>query len=289
MSTRPRVTVLMRCRNDAAWLPGVLGALRTQTMPLGTDVELLAFDNASTDASRRLLADAGATVHDVPAGTYNPGRVLNRGVRLARGALIVFLNSDCEPTRADFLERLVAPLQADEADAVYGRQLPRPGADALVRLDHARAYGAAPPRWGPFFSLAAAAMPRALLVRRPLPEHVQYSEDLAWAVAAQRDGLRIRYVPEACVYHSHAYDLRQTWRRRFEEGRADAVIFAGGGRPTGVVRTAVGWGRDVLRDAAWCLPRGEIAALCRAPLVRGVQRLAYLAGRRVGPRRDLSA
>lgn len=281
------VSVVLRSRNDARIIGRTLAALQRQTLPH----ELIALDNASTDGTRAILEANGVTVHDVPAGSYVPGVVLNRGVALARAPVVAFVNSDCPPLHDDFLQRLVAPIRAGEADATWGRQVPRPDACALTRADHARMYGDAPPppSWGPRFSLAVSAIRRDLLRERPFSEALQYSEDLEWVVALLPRGLRVRYVPEARAEHSHDYTLRQALTRFFEEGRADATIFRDGGRPLQPLRTALGLARDVLRDSAAALRAGEVATALRAPLFRTVQRSAYVAGRLAGPRRVLGA
>jgi rhamnosyltransferase len=277
----------MRSRNDIAVIETTLDALLAQDWQ---DFEVIALDNDSTDGTREAYLARGIDPIRVPAGTYNPGRVLAQGVEASRGEMVVFLNSDTSPANCAFLRALTEPLRSGEADAVYGRQLPRHDATTLVRLDHARAFGASAPAWGPFFSLAASAFPRQLLRERPLPRHVQYSEDLAWAVAAARDGLRIAYAPKAMAVHSHNYTLRETWKRYFEEGRADAVIFSDApGRPLRPLASVLGVALDVARDAPHCLSEHDLASLLRSPAVRGTQRIAYLVGRLAGPRKDLSA
>ena len=283
----PRVSVVLRSHDDAGIIDRTLAALARQTLRH----EVVSLDNASTDGTRDVLAAHGIRVHDVPAETYVPGRVLNRGVALARGEVVAFVNSDCPPLHDELLERLTAPILAGEADATWGRQLPRPDACAMTRLDHARMYGDAPPpaSWGTRFSLAVSAIRRDLLLAHPFSESIQYSEDLAWVVAMGAHGLRIRYVPEARAEHSHDYTLRQAWKRFFEEGRADASIFADGGRPLQPARAAVGWLRDVARDTVEAARTGEIVTALRAPFFRAVQRTGYVAGRVVGPRTTLGA
>ena len=287
MTGSPEVSVVLRSRNDGGIIGRTLAALRRQTVPH----EIVSLDNASSDDTRAVLTAHGVTVHDVPAGGYVPGRVLNRGVALARADVVAFVNSDCPPLHDDFLARLVAPIRGGAADATWGRQVPRPGASALTRLDHARMYGDTPPpaSWGPRFSLAVSAIRRALLRERPFSEEVQYSEDLEWVVAMLPRGLRVRYVPDARAEHSHEYSFGQAWKRFFEEGRADAAIFRDGGRPVAPLRSALGLLRDVLRDAEEGLRAGEPGALARSPFLRAAQRGGYLAGRLAGPRRDLGA
>ena len=275
------VSVVMRSRNDVAIIGRTLSALLLQEPP---PTEVLVLDNASTDGTREILGSFGVRVIDVPAGRYVPGRVLNRGVREAHGDIVAMVNSDTVPLGGWFLHDLTAPIVAGDADAVYGRQVPRPDATTLVRLDYARAFGDAPPDWQPFFSMAASAFRREVLLDRPFSESVQYSEDLEWAAAARCAGLRLRYVPSAAAEHSHNYTLREYTRRFYEEGRADAYIFGQGGRPVRPLSAAAGYLRDVALDAAACVGERDGRSLLRSPLVRAVQRFGYMAGRLAGPR-----
>jgi rhamnosyltransferase len=289
LSTRehcPTISVIMRSRNDAAIIGNTLDALFAQRR---RDFEVIALDNGSTDGTLDRYADHGVQPVHVPPGTYNPGRVLNLGVSLAKGRWVVFLNSDCVPASDHFLESIIAPLEKGEASAVYGRQLARADATPLVRRDHAKAFGLQKPAWQPFFSLAASAFAAEVLRARPLPEGVQYSEDLAWAVQATRDGLHIAYAPGAEVVHSHNYSLREYAKRFFEEGRADAAIFSRGERPLRPLRVFAGVGAEVARDLAACVGDRAWSAAITAPAVRATQRGAYLLGRLVGPRRKLEA
>lgn len=276
-----QATVVMRARNDMPVIRRTLDGLGAQR---GLAWDLIALDNASTDGTRELLEGRGARVLDVPEGGYNPGRVLNWGVREARADVVVMLNSDTVPLGQRWLVDLTEPVRRGEADAVYGRQVPRPDATTLVRVDYAQAFGAEPPPWRPFFSMAASAFRRSVLLERPFSEAVQYSEDLEWARDAEQRGLRIRYVPGAAAEHSHNYTLRETWKRFFEEGRADAAIFPPGERPLRVGRTLVGVVRDVARDVPACLLSRDGVSLVRSPLVRTIQRVGYVAGRVKGPR-----
>lgn len=282
----PSLTVIMRSRNDIEVVPRTLAALAEQRPQ---DFELLAFDNGSTDGTRACLANYGAQIIDVPAGRYNPGRVLNRGVALANAPIVVFLNSDTVPETPDFLQRLTAPIRNGTADAVYGRQTPRANATPLVKRDYAWAFGDNPPATRPFFSLAASAFVKKELVQEPFSEEIQYSEDLAWFILAQKRGVRVVYAADARAEHSHNYTLKETWKRFFEEGRADAAIFQDGSKPSRPMVAVLGVVLDVARDIPFCLEAKDLNSLAMAPWIRAAQRFGYVTGRFAGPRRHMNA
>lgn len=272
------ISILVRCRNDAAFLIRTLDALAAQVCPIPHEV--LVCDDASTDASPALLAARG-DVRRVPrpAGAYRPGRTLNALVRAARGEIVVFNNADAVPLDDRWLAHLVAPLVDGAADATFANQLPRPDATPLVRKDAARAFGdgSVSAHWPRFFSLASSAARRDDLLAHPFDEDLLYSEDVEWA--NRRADFRRRYVPTARVEHSHNYAVRPLARRFYGEGYAEAQIF--GDPVPGLLRVVGGAGAEAARDAAylWRARACSLRALGAAVVRRLVQRLAAWRGR----------
>jgi len=66
---------------------------------------------------------------------------------------------------------------------------------------------------GMFFSNVSSAIRRDAWERVPFREDVVMSEDQHWAHDALRAGYEVVYEPEALVYHSHNYSLKQLFRR----------------------------------------------------------------------------
>lgn len=272
----PLVSILMRSRNDSAFVGRTLAAFFAQetTSPF----EVLSCDDASADGTAEIIAGFPEVRRlPRPEGEYRPGRVLNHMVRHAEGDIIVFNNADAVPCDRRWLANLIAPLAEGRADAVYGNQLPRPDAAALVRKDSLRAFGdgRTAAKWRFFFSLATAAARRADLAAHPFNETLRYSEDVEWA---HRRPMRIVYAPDARVEHSHNYTFAELKRRFYGEGGADAAIF---GSVPPLWRELASAGAETLRDAAFLLAHpsglGELAA---APARRLIQRYYHWKGGR---------
>ena len=272
----PHVSILMRSRNDEAFVGGTLRAIFAQKD--APSFEVVSCDDASTDRTPEIIAGfPQLTVLPRPEREYRPGRVLNYMVRHSRGDIIVFNNADAVPQGDHWLRELVSPLAEGRADAVYGNQLPRPDADHLVRKDNLRAFGdgTTAAKWRFFFSLATAAARRDDLLRNPFDETLRYSEDVEWA---HRRPLRIVYAPAAQVEHSHNYTIRELARRFYGEGDADAVIF---GKVPALWRELASGAMEVLRDIAFLALRP--AGWCELPLSpvrRFVQRYYHWKGGR---------
>lgn len=92
-SALPLVSVVTPTLNRASYLPGLLESLRVQTYPR---IEHVVVDGGSTDGTIELL-EAARDEHGVhwisepDTGMYN---AVNKGLRLATGDIVAYLNSD---------------------------------------------------------------------------------------------------------------------------------------------------------------------------------------------------
>lgn len=272
-SHEPTLDVVVRCRNEMPWTPRMLAATSSQR---GVTARVLFLDCDSTDGSREVAVGAGVRVVDVDPATYIPGAVLNRAMSLTTSDVVAFVNADAIPCDDTALARLVAPLVDDpKVVATYGRQLARPGADPLVRVEYARAFGEGPPpalRHGVFFSMAASAIRRSAWEAMPFDPDLRYSEDVDWTSRARALGARIVYVPEARFEHSHDYDAAGQLKRRRGEGVADTRIHRLG-RPSPIGELARPFLGALRRDAA-----GGVLSP-RALATRAAQAWGYFLGR----------
>jgi rhamnosyltransferase len=134
-----------------------------------------------------------------------------------------------------------------------------------------------------FFSMANAAARREVLERFPFETRVQYSEDIEWSFRLRRAGLEIRYVPEAAATHSHNYTLRQSFKRHFGEGKAEAWIFREGEVNTSLLRYCLlPFGMEVLRDLGWAVRHGSLDAVLHTVPLRAAQKWGRWRGLRDG-------
>lgn len=123
----PAVSLIIINYNGADLLSGCIeSALPT----LGPADELLVVDNASTDASRAVVARYGAAVRWVPLPrNIGFGRACNLGAAAARGDLLVFLNPDVT-FPPGWLEPLRQTAWSNASDALLCPQTMPPGSPA---------------------------------------------------------------------------------------------------------------------------------------------------------------
>ncbi len=202
--SRPRVSVVLPARDAAATVDRAVESILTQTFD---DLELLAIDDGSTDATGAALArwaQRDGRVRVLSTGGVGLVGALALGLEQARGPLLARMDADDEslPTR---LEASVAALDAEPALAGVGT-----GVD-IVRSDrppspNLQAYG----RWLSSLTTPARLF-RDRFIESPLCHpSVTLRRDVLRAVGGWRDGP----VPEDW----------ELWLRLLEAGHALACL-----------------------------------------------------------------
>jgi rhamnosyltransferase len=149
---------------------------------------------------------------------------------LPNSEILLYMTQDAVLDGENALANLLAAFDDPEVGAAYGRQLPRPEANAIEA--HARGFNypaaseiralASRERIGikaVFLSNSFAAYRRsALMAVGGFPANVILGEDTIVAARLLLAGYKIAYVAEACAFHSHSYTLAQEFKRYFDTG-----------------------------------------------------------------------
>jgi len=113
-----RITVITVCFNSAGTLGDALASVAAQQ---GVEVEHLIIDGGSTDGTQDVVArfpHVARLVSERDNGIYD---AMNKGLSLATGDVVGFLNADDMLAGNDVLSHVVAALAAEpSADAAYG-------------------------------------------------------------------------------------------------------------------------------------------------------------------------
>jgi rhamnosyltransferase len=275
----PLVTIIMRSFNEGWALRETLPALQGQEY---RNWELVVIDSGSTDGSVELIRRAGPrSFIQITPHEYNPSRVMNQGMRLARGDYGIFLNADAAPQGPNWLRPLATALFEPQTAAVFGRQIPRPNCRAVFASDYDRCFG--PNResvtWDHFFSMVSSGLRKDIWAKRGFLEKMQYSEDDEYTRWCRAKGYQVVYAPESVVMHSHNYTLAQAYRRSFGEGRALAAVWSGRRTEFNLLQTVLfGWLNDLRRDVRFCFRERRLAEFPHAARIRWRQRRARLDG-----------
>ena len=279
----PFVSIILRSFNEAWALRETLPALQAQEFK---NWELIVIDSGSTDGSQELIRAAKpAHFVQITPQEYNPSRVMNRGMSLARGELCIFLNADATPQSANWLRPLVAALQNPRVAACFGRQIPRPDCQAVFACDYDRCFR--PKResanWEHFFSMVSSGLRKDAWAKRGFREDLQYAEDDEYTRWCKAQGYEVTYVPESVAMHSHNYTPEQARKRSFGDARAIGQAWRGSPGEFNWLKTvALGWLSDVRHDASFCARSRRLRELPHAARIRWQQRSGKLAGFRQG-------
>lgn len=181
-----RISVIVPCYNAAPYIAEALDSLLAQDP---TPDDIIVIDDGSTDASPAVVAGYGARVRYLRQDNQGIAGARNRGLELARGALIAFLDADDIWPEGSLAARLRCLDAEPGRDGAFGLtqcfispELP-PAAQATLFC---------PPE------PQAGRLPSSLLVRREVFERVglfdtglQVGEFIDWAARADNLGLRM--------------------------------------------------------------------------------------------------
>ena len=202
----PRFSVVVPTYDRAASVTHTLASVFAQTCP---DLEVIVVDDGSTDDTLEVLArvdDPRLTVATQP--NAGPAAARNRGMDLARGAHVAFLDSDdlWYPT---FLESVARVLDEDPDVLVYGQIVVDRGVGRYwVKPD--RALGEDEPIYdflyaeGGFIQTSTIVVPARLAREVRWDESVTFGDNDQFAIDCHRTGIRFRMLPEPLVLYADA-------------------------------------------------------------------------------------
>jgi len=152
MSTRPKVSVILPCRNERKHIEACLrDILAQEPLPDGETCEILVADGMSADGTREIISKVAQSDPRVRL-IDNPGRIvstgLNAAIRAARGAIIVRMDAHTEYA-PDYVRECVAVLRQMRADNVGGPAMTR--AEGYVQRAVAAAFASPFSSGGPRF------------------------------------------------------------------------------------------------------------------------------------------
>ena len=281
-----KVSVIIPTLNAERWISRQLDSLLSQTV----EAEIIVLDSGSTDATPAIAAEYAPRVRllEIPRVSFDHGGTRDHALRQSAGDVVCFLTQDALPTDEHCLEKLLAAFSAPDVAAAFGRHVAHADAPEYERLTRAFNYPDEPrvwreadiPRYGVksyFFSNTCAAYRReAYLAVGGFDAPIISNEDMMMAGKLLHAGYALAYTPDAAVYHSHHYTLRQEYRRNVRIGM---VMEQYRDRLSGAKADAEGW--RMLRFVGGGLAReGRIGEL----LGFGVRVCVRFAGNRIGKR-----
>lgn len=210
------ISIVIRTLDEARYLGELLQAVKQQEAGQ-FEVEVVVIDSGSTDGTLHIAESNGCVIAHITREQFSFGRSLNMGCEVARGDVLVLVSGHCVPTDKHWLRELCQPIVDGLVDYSYGKQVGGPESHFSECSIFGKYYPdqSRVPQDGFFCNNANSAISRAAWERYRFDEGVTGLEDMELAQRLHRDGGRIGYVAQACVYHYHSESWKQV-QRRFE-------------------------------------------------------------------------
>lgn len=201
MKDKPKISIIIRAKNEEKWIPSCLSSVFRQEFK---DFEVILVDNCSTDRTVE-KARTFPVKEIITIEQFLPGKALNMGIGHSEGDYIVCLSAHCIPTNEKWLDNLLANFSDDSVAGVYGRQEPMAFTKDVDKRDLINIFGLDRKiqKKDPFFHNANSMIRRDVWEENPFSETTTNIEDRLWAKGVLEKGYDIVYEPGASVYHYH--------------------------------------------------------------------------------------
>lgn len=214
---KPFVSIVIPCFNEEDYIGSCIDSVQSQQYYGG--YEIIAVDNDSIDNTAGIIKDKGIMLeHTEKRG---PAVSKNRGIKRAKGDVIVFIDGDCVAAE-NWLNHMISGFKHQSIGCVAGEIAADENKDIspldqfLIKKSH---LSQANNMNHPFLSYAATA--NAAYRREVFEEIGVFDEDLisgedadmSWRMQLYTD-FKLRYCPLATVYHPHEMTILGLFRQK---------------------------------------------------------------------------
>ena len=199
------------------------------------DYELIIIDSESNDSTlgvikqyKQKFDQKKMILVQILSKEFGHGKTRNLGAKIANGENLVFLTQDAIPTNENWLDELIEPLKEEGVAGVFGRQLAKKDSSITQHFFNDMFYPDAKKirtltngtkkleLEDIFFSNVNSAIKKSVWKQYQFDEEIIMSEDQKWAKEVLLANYKTAYVPNATVWHSHDYNLKQVFQRYFD-------------------------------------------------------------------------
>lgn len=193
---KPLVSVVTVCYNAAGTIGATLDSVRAQSW---RPLESVVADGGSKDGTQDIVARyadiTGAVVSEPDGGIYD---AMNKGIDLARGEILHFLNADDSFVDAGVIEAALAVFMAEpEVDLVYGDAVYRTTEGTFLR--QFKRVNARNLLYGDLCHQVVFARKRVFERFGRFNLEYRINADYDWMLRVFRGGAQVRYLPRAIV------------------------------------------------------------------------------------------
>lgn len=225
MARQPKASIILRTKNEAAFIALTLDRIFEQNFP---DFEVIVVDSGSTDRTLEIASEYNVKFVQLQPEEFTYGKALNAGFREGEGEFFISVSAHALPLDRDWLSNILAPFEYPRVAGVAGKALPHMDCNPFDRRGLLRRFGT-DRKFLHYnseitFSNANSAVRRCVWEEEPFDEELPYSEDIKWSRNMMEKGWQFVYEPKATVYHSHDETPRQLFERFYNESKARALL-----------------------------------------------------------------
>jgi glycosyltransferase involved in cell wall biosynthesis len=261
---RARASVIIRTKDSAGTIAGVLSAVRSQSVAS----EIIVVDSGSSDETLAIAHARADRVIEMPAASFSFGRALNVGAASASAPNHFALSSHSFPPDDRWIERSLSHYEQPDVAGTSGALSPPGLRVPLTSTFHQTLTDALErPWWG--FSNTGSSWRAQVWREFPFDEALLACEDKEWGFRVLAAGWTIAFDPQLCTStrHREAHGVGDLYRRSRREFQAIGS-FAALAEPT-VADLLREWFRDISVHGCYRRWRRRLSPL----------RLAGLAGK----------
>jgi cellulose synthase/poly-beta-1,6-N-acetylglucosamine synthase-like glycosyltransferase len=215
-------SVIVPVYNDASNLARLLEGLAKQTV---CPIEILVVNDGSKDESPQ-VAEKWTSDHPdrnlalISQKQSGPATARNNGAKQAKGDLLLFVDSDCEPAE-DWVEKMVVPFTDERVVGVQGcyrtkqREIVARFSQFEIEDRYLRMRKS---EWIDFIGTYSAAYRRDVFLEYGCFDDrfpIASGEDVDFSFRLAAQGLKMVFQPEAVVYHQHPRTLWRYLKQKF--------------------------------------------------------------------------
>lgn len=220
--SRKKISVIIMTLNAEEYIENTISMLRKQTIKPD---EIIVVDSESKDNTVLIAEKNKVRIINIRRKDFDHGGSRDFALRESIGDYVLFLTQDAEIGNEKYIENIINPFICDSIAMVCGRQIAKKSATNYERLIREFNYPNKRivkskddiPKMGVkayYMSDVCSAYRKDIYLKIGGFENpVITNEDMLIAACALNNGYKIAYEPDAYVFHSHNFTLRQEFRR----------------------------------------------------------------------------
>ena len=229
MVNTPKVSIIIRTLNEAAFLPTLFNLIKEQSYK---NFEIIVVDSGSKDDTQKIAKEFSDKLLLIEKDDFTFGYAINHGIKHSNGELICIVSAHTKPESNNWLKELVSAFNYDQLSnskvaMSYGKQIGGENSNFSEIMDFNYLFGKdelkkSSPKY--FCNNANSMIRKDLWSNHPFNESLSGLEDIEWSKYWMDKDYEIIYKPNACIIHIHNETGAQIKNRFWRESIAARSI-----------------------------------------------------------------